>query len=71
MEPHPNWCEESWSCRGEQRGEHPIGHRSLVQQELVPREKLLEGGAIAIQCVHGDTVSILQHRWRWLLEDSP
>ena len=31
--------------------------RSLVRQELVPREKLLEGGAIAIQCVHGDTGS--------------
>jgi len=30
--------------------------RTLVHQSLVPREKLLEGEAVAIRCAHGDTV---------------
>ena len=30
--------------------------RTLVHQELVPRDRLLEGEAVAIRCAHGDTV---------------
>jgi len=30
--------------------------RTLVRKELVPREKLLDGEAVAIRCAHGDTV---------------
>lgn len=30
--------------------------RTLVRQELVPKEKLLDGEAVAIRCAHGDTV---------------
>ena len=30
--------------------------KTLVRQDLVPKEKLLEGEAIAIRCAHGDTV---------------
>lgn len=30
--------------------------RTLVHREHVPQEKLIEGEAIAIQCMHGDTV---------------
>ena len=32
--------------------------RTLVHQSLVPKEKLLEGEAVAIRCAHGDTVLI-------------
>ena len=30
--------------------------RSMVRQDLVPEEKILEGEAVAIRCAHGDTV---------------
>ena len=30
--------------------------RTLVQRELVPAEKIMEGEAVAIRCAHGDTV---------------
>ena len=30
--------------------------RTLIHQSLVPKEKLLEGEAVAIRCAHGDTV---------------
>ena len=30
--------------------------RSLVHQDLVPPQQLLEGEAVAIRCAHGDTV---------------
>ena len=29
--------------------------RTLVHQSLVPKEKLLEGEAVAIRCAHGDS----------------
>ena len=30
--------------------------KTLVRQELIPKEKILEGEAVTIRCAHGDTV---------------
>lgn len=48
--------------------------RTLVQKDLVPKEKLLDGAVVPIRCAHGDTVlyplakvgvEMVEDLWRW------
>ena len=63
VEPHPNWCEEWWEGKWNptQTGVKRAGavEGNSVENILLDTgcSKLLEGGAIAVQCVHGDTAS--------------